>query len=145
VAASHLTRCIQKFPDWLITKYTLTFCIITPRQATQRVMAAKLLILTHTIALQLHLVAENCTVCSSGSGRPVRKLLDTHCATAEFEAHFVMLWLYPVNTLIAGFIRWMFCLPHRDLGLCSCLFPSGWSGVGWCVPRSLRLVILSTQ
>jgi hypothetical protein len=41
------------------------------------VMAAKLTKLTHKIAIQLHLVAESCTICSSHSRRPVRKLLDT--------------------------------------------------------------------
>jgi len=40
-------------------------------------MAAKLIKLTHQTVLQLHLVAESCTICSSGSRRPVRKLLDT--------------------------------------------------------------------
>jgi hypothetical protein len=40
-------------------------------------MAAKLIRLTHKIAIQLHLVAESCTICSSWSRRPVRKLLDT--------------------------------------------------------------------
>jgi len=40
-------------------------------------MAAKLAILTHKIAIQLHLVAETCTIGSSGYRRPVRKLLDT--------------------------------------------------------------------
>jgi hypothetical protein len=38
---------------------------------------AKLTRLTHKIAIQLHLVAESCTTCSSRSRRPVRKLLDT--------------------------------------------------------------------
>jgi hypothetical protein len=41
------------------------------------VMAAELTRLTHKIAIQMHLVAENCTICSSRSRRPVRKLLDT--------------------------------------------------------------------
>jgi hypothetical protein len=40
-------------------------------------MAAKLTKLTHKIAIQLHLVAESCTICSSRFRRPVRKLLDT--------------------------------------------------------------------
>jgi len=40
-------------------------------------MATKLTILTHKIAIQLHLVAKSCTICSSRSRRPVRKLLDT--------------------------------------------------------------------
>jgi len=40
-------------------------------------MTAKLTTLIHKIAIQLHLVAESCAICSSSSGRPVRKLLDT--------------------------------------------------------------------
>jgi hypothetical protein len=40
-------------------------------------MAAKLTRLTHKIAIQLHLVVESCTICSSRSRPPVRKLLDT--------------------------------------------------------------------
>jgi hypothetical protein len=40
-------------------------------------MAAKLTRLAHKIAIQLHLVAESCTICSSRSRRQVRKLLDT--------------------------------------------------------------------
>jgi hypothetical protein len=39
-------------------------------------MAAKLTRLTHKIAIQLHLVAENCTICVSLSKLPVRKRLD---------------------------------------------------------------------
>jgi hypothetical protein len=45
--------------------------------ATHRVMAAKLTRLTHKITIQLHLVAESCTICRSRSRRPVRKLLGT--------------------------------------------------------------------
>jgi hypothetical protein len=40
-------------------------------------MAAELTILTHKIAIQLHLVAESCTICSSCSRWPVRELLET--------------------------------------------------------------------
>jgi hypothetical protein len=40
-------------------------------------MAAKLTRLTHKMVAQLHLVAQNCTIYSSRSRRPVRKLLDT--------------------------------------------------------------------
>jgi predicted short-subunit dehydrogenase-like oxidoreductase (DUF2520 family) len=40
-------------------------------------MAAKLTRLTHKIAIQLHLLAESCIICSSHSRRRVRKLLDT--------------------------------------------------------------------
>jgi hypothetical protein len=40
-------------------------------------MATKLTRLTNKIEIQLYLVAESCTICSSRSRRPVRKLLDT--------------------------------------------------------------------
>jgi hypothetical protein len=40
-------------------------------------MEAKLIRLTHKIAIQVHLVAESCTICSSRSRRPVRKLFNT--------------------------------------------------------------------
>jgi len=40
-------------------------------------MAAKLTRLTHKVVIQLHLVAESYTICSSRSRRPVRKLMDT--------------------------------------------------------------------
>jgi hypothetical protein len=40
-------------------------------------MATKLTRLTYEIAIQLHLVAEGCTIYSSRCRRPVRKLLDT--------------------------------------------------------------------
>jgi hypothetical protein len=39
-------------------------------------MAAKLTRLAHKIVIQLHLVAEGSTICSSRSRRPVRILLD---------------------------------------------------------------------
>jgi len=40
-------------------------------------MVAKLTTLTHKIAIQLHLVAESCTIWSSRSRWPVRKHLVT--------------------------------------------------------------------
>jgi hypothetical protein len=61
----------ESFRTESITKYTLTTTI------TQKVMAAKLARLTHKVAIQLHIVAESCTICSSRSRRPARKLLDT--------------------------------------------------------------------
>jgi hypothetical protein len=47
-------------------------------------MAAELTRLTHKITIQLYLVAESYTICSSRSRRPVRKLLihpriTSHC------------------------------------------------------------------
>jgi len=41
------------------------------------VMAAKLTRLTQKIMIQLHLVAESCTICNSRSRQSVRQLLDT--------------------------------------------------------------------
>jgi hypothetical protein len=42
-------------------------------------MAEKLTRMTHKIAIQLHLVAESCTICSSRSRRPVRNFwVHTH-------------------------------------------------------------------
>jgi hypothetical protein len=69
--------CIQKFPDWVITKDNKNNKINTRWEATEKVMAAKFTRLIHKIAIQLHLVAESCTICSSRSKRPVRKLLST--------------------------------------------------------------------
>jgi hypothetical protein len=59
-----------------ITKYTLT-TINTRWEAMQIVMATKLTRMTYKIAIQLHLVAEGCSIWSSRSRRLVRKLLDT--------------------------------------------------------------------
>jgi len=67
----------KSFRTESITKYTLT-TIYTRWEPTQRAMAAQVTRLTHKIAIQLHLVVEICTICSSRSRRPVRKLLDTH-------------------------------------------------------------------
>jgi len=40
-------------------------------------MAEKFTRLSHKIAIQLHLAAESCTICSSRSRWPIRKPLDT--------------------------------------------------------------------
>jgi hypothetical protein len=76
VSFGTIRGCIQKFPDWVITKYTLT-TINTIWETTKRVMAAKITRLTHKIAVQLYLVAQSCTIFSSRSRWPVLKLLDT--------------------------------------------------------------------
>jgi hypothetical protein len=65
-------RSIQKFPDCVNNEIKTN----TRSEATQRVMAAKLTRLTHKITIQLHLMAETCTIRSSSSRMPVRKLLD---------------------------------------------------------------------
>jgi hypothetical protein len=50
-------------------------------------MAAKLIRLTHKIAIQVHLVAESSTVCSSRFRRPFRKLLDTPSYVEVIDDH----------------------------------------------------------
>jgi hypothetical protein len=82
LASVNIRGCIQKFPDWVVTKSTTT--INTRWEATQRVMAAKLTRLAHKIAIQLHLVAESCTICSSRTRRPVRRLLDTTSCISRY-------------------------------------------------------------
>jgi len=57
-------------------EYMLT-AMNTCWEATQRVMVSKLTRLNHKIVIQLHLVAESHTICSSHSRWPVQKLLDT--------------------------------------------------------------------
>jgi len=63
--------------------------IINTQESTQRIIAAKLTRLTHKIAIQLPLVAESCTICSSHSKWPIGKLLDTPsyviCAYVKFN------------------------------------------------------------
>jgi hypothetical protein len=65
----------KNFQAESITKSTTM--INTRWEAMQSVMAVKLTRLTHKITIQLHLMAESWTICSSRSRRPVRKLLDT--------------------------------------------------------------------
>jgi hypothetical protein len=81
VTAVHLSFsirvCIQKFPDWVDKETYAYYNINTRWEATQRVMAAKLTRRTQKIAIQLHLVAESCIICSFRSRRAVRKLLVT--------------------------------------------------------------------
>jgi hypothetical protein len=63
-----IRECIQKLPDWVdneIYAYNNKHSLRSNRNR-----------LTRRIVIQLHLVAESCTICSSRSRRPVRKLLD---------------------------------------------------------------------
>jgi hypothetical protein len=103
--------CIQKFPDWVIRKYMLT-AINTCWEATQRVMVEKLTRLTHKIVIQLHLVAESCTICSSRFRRLVRKLLDTP------------LYSYPYST-------WNKCISTNKCGFQLNLTYDPYITVGW--------------
>jgi hypothetical protein len=75
ISVKNVWGCIQTFSDYVDNGIKKT--TNTRWEATKRVMAAKLIRLTHKIAIQLYLVAESCTTCSSRSRRPVRRLLDT--------------------------------------------------------------------
>jgi len=70
------------------------------------VIEAKYTRLTHKTARQLHLVAESCTICSSLSRRPVRKLLtflgtETTLATCFFRCILIQ---YRHSTLLCWFV-----------------------------------------
>jgi hypothetical protein len=91
----HLYEGVSKsFRIESITKYTL-ITINARWEATQRVMAAKVSRLTHKIAIELHLVAESCTICSSRSDRLVRKLLDTLVWRRLFTVRTIQAVRYP--------------------------------------------------
>jgi len=62
-------------------------------------MAAKLTGLTHRIAIQLHLVAESCTICSSRSRRPIRLLFDT-------PSYTIAVLCFPRNAIHAILTWW---------------------------------------
>jgi hypothetical protein len=74
---THTHTLTRLFPKVSGLSHNEITTINTRWEATQRVMAAKLTRLTHKIAIQLHLLAESCIICSSRSRRSVRKLLDT--------------------------------------------------------------------
>jgi hypothetical protein len=88
-----------------ITKYTL-ITISTRWEATQRVMAANLTRLTHKISIQLHLVAESCTTCSSRCRRPVRKLF----RYTVVQPYSMMENIFPLATFICCY----FCFHLYD-------------------------------
>jgi hypothetical protein len=69
---------------------------------TQRVMVAKLTILTHKTVPQLHLVAESCTICSSRSSRPVRELLGT---PSHDHPNEIWWWVQIMKLLLYNFHR----------------------------------------
>jgi hypothetical protein len=88
----------------IITKYKLKFGI-TRWEATHRVM-------THKIAIQLHLVSESCTICSSRSRRPVRKLLGIP-SYKHFRSR--VLFRSTISFLIAKSLGILHPSPHHSL------------------------------
>jgi hypothetical protein len=67
--------CVLKFPDWVDNEIDIDDNKHSFRSNTNACDGK--IHLSHKIAIQLLLVAERCTICSSRSKRPVRKLLDT--------------------------------------------------------------------
>jgi hypothetical protein len=66
-------------------------------------MVTKLTRLTQKIAIQLHLVAESCTIFNSRSRRPVWKLLDTPSYSIRVSAG-----LSPILTeIFRGFLHYL--------------------------------------
>jgi hypothetical protein len=72
-------------------------------------MAVKLNRLTHKIAIQLHLVEESCTICSSRSRRPVRNLLDT---SSYIHAPYLPTYIQTYSHIHTHFIRIRFVHMH---------------------------------
>jgi hypothetical protein len=66
-------------------------------------MAAKLTRLTHKTAIQLYLVAESFTICSSRSRRPVRKILGTHSYARMIR--WLRTWCFMLSQ-----ISWSLCV-----------------------------------
>jgi hypothetical protein len=68
-------------------------------------MAAKLIRLTHKIAIQLHLMAESCTIWSSRSRRPVRKLLNipSYIALYRQQPLLTVIRVLHIFCLVFGF------------------------------------------
>jgi hypothetical protein len=86
-------------------------------------MAANLTRLTHTIAIQLHLVAGNCTIYNSRSRWPVRKLLDTS-SYVLWPIHLInvgnMNYEAPCHVIFSSPL--LLCLSHVQIsssGLCA--------------------------
>jgi hypothetical protein len=139
----------KSFRAQSITKYTLTFDIAR-WEATQRVMATKLTRLTHKTAIQLHPVAESCTILSSHSRRPVRKLLDTplylvYCTKKILirGSWWYHSWVHPIlssllpiavfQSYVRGvalkFLEWFYCKPP-------CMLTAYWEGWPSSTPLS---------
>jgi len=73
-ASGQCTKVYQKFLDWVDNEINNNKLSL---RSNTKDLVAELTRLTHKIAIQQHLMVESCTICSSRSRRPVRKLLIT--------------------------------------------------------------------
>jgi hypothetical protein len=78
-------------------------------------MAAKRTILTHKIAIQLHLMTESCTICSSRSRRPVRTLLDTPSYKQQVSKLTVPLLAYQQHVTLPTTVIQLTILPSMNV------------------------------
>jgi hypothetical protein len=125
----------KRFRTKSVTQCTFTFGI-TRWKATQRFMAAKLIRLTHRIAIQLYLVAESCTNCSS---RSKATSPDTFGYTLVFCANFANLCLRNHSHPVASKST-PACLTFQDnvhVGSADCVSISYYSFF-WSVKRTLH-------
>jgi hypothetical protein len=104
--------CIQKFPEWIYNEITI---INTRWEATQRVMASKLSRLTYKIAIQLHIVAESCTICGSRSRWWDRKLLDTPSYFLSVCLDICKSTIYYVPVCVLALLSNLFLTPFEWL------------------------------
>jgi hypothetical protein len=96
--------CNQKFPDW-VDNEIYAYYNKHSLQSNITGMAAKLTRLTHKIAIQLHLVADSCAICSSLSRRSVRKLLDIPWYQQTLPLDRVLRKFNPIHTLTHNFFK----------------------------------------
>jgi hypothetical protein len=75
---------IQKFPDWIDKEINNDNNDKHSLKSNTKGYGGK----THKIAIQVHLVADNCTICCFRSRRPVRKILDTPLYLSEQSKTF---------------------------------------------------------
>jgi len=95
--------CIQKFLDWVDNESSSSNN--THWKATQRVMVEKLTQLTNKIVIQVHLVAESCTICGSRSRQPVQKVLDTPLCVSSW-IHSVARCVVTIDYYVCGMSSW---------------------------------------
>jgi len=69
-------------------------------------VVTKLTRLTHKIVIQLHLVAESCTICSSHCRWPVRKLSDTP-SYVSCHCFMYLEYLWQQHRKLFGMFGWV--------------------------------------
>jgi hypothetical protein len=103
--------CIQKFPDWVDNEMYAYKNKHSLRTNTKRYGDKTHYWVTHKIAIHLHLMVENCTVCSSRCRRPVRKLLGTpSCVFTNVQVKGMKVKL----SVCCACLSTHFCCPRQE-------------------------------